>query len=42
MTKRVMAAKKQPPQKPMPLQEAIDLITRTTREWINYKLSRQP
>lgn len=34
--------KEQPPKKPMPLQEAIDLITLTTHEWINYKLSRQP
>jgi len=34
--------KEQPPKKPMPLQEAIDMITQTTHEWINYKLSRQP
>ncbi len=33
--------KEQPPKNPMPIQEAIDLITRTTHEWINYKLSRQ-
>jgi hypothetical protein len=34
--------KEQPPKNPMPIQEAIDLITRITHEWINYKLSRQP
>jgi hypothetical protein len=34
--------KEQPPENPMPLQEAVDLIIRTTHAWINDKLSRRP